>query len=174
MTQAASPTTAAPAQPALAAHVRAPVMSRRRVPAPVTSRLRAAVRVPRVPAPVTSRPSAAARVPRVRAADGQAAVELVAILPCAAALLAALWQLALVGHAMWAAATAARAAARAQAVGHDPRQAARDHLPASLERDLRLSSRGTGEVEVEVRIPTLPGVPSLGHTGATGHFTPQS
>ena len=56
---------------------------------------------------------------------GQAAVELVAVLPLVAALLAALWQLALIGDASWSAAGAARAAARAEAVGLDPRAAAR-------------------------------------------------
>jgi hypothetical protein len=110
----------------------------------------------------------------VHEARGQAAAELVALLPCIAALLAALWQLALVGHAAWAATTAARAAARAHAVGADPRRAARDHLPGSLECDLRVRAAAGGEVEVKVRIPSLPGMPSLGHTGATAHFTPQS
>jgi hypothetical protein len=110
----------------------------------------------------------------VRAAHGQAAVELVALLPCAVALLAGLWQLVLIGQAAWAASTAARAAARAHAVGHDARRAARDHLPTSLEPDLRVKTADGGEVEVQVRIPTIPGLPSLGHTGSTGHFAPQS
>jgi hypothetical protein len=100
-------------------------------------------------------------------------VELVAILPFLAALLAALWQLSLAGHAAWAAATAARAAARADAVGADPRRAALDHLPRSLERGLRVRAVTAGEVRVDVRIPTLPGLPSLGHTRATARFSPQ-
>jgi hypothetical protein len=100
-------------------------------------------------------------------------VELVAILPFAAALLAALWQLALAGHAAWAASTAARAAARADAVGTDPRRAARDHLPRSLEPGLRVQTQTAGEVRVEVRIPSLPGLPSLGHTRATARFAPE-
>jgi hypothetical protein len=79
-------------------------------------------------------------------------VELVALLPCAAALLAALWQ----------------------AVGDDARRAALDHLPSSLEPGLEVETAAGGEVEVEVRIPTLPGLPSLGHTGATARFAPQS
>jgi hypothetical protein len=109
-----------------------------------------------------------------RGKDGQAAVELVAVLPCAAALLAALWQLALVGHAAWAASAAARAAARAHAVGSDARRAALDHLPSSLEPELRVATAGGGEVTVAVRIPRLPGLPSLGHTRSTAHFPPQS
>jgi hypothetical protein len=111
---------------------------------------------------------------RWRGTEGQASAELVALVPCLVALLAALWQLVLVGQAAWAATTAARAAARAHAVGDDPRRAARDHLPGPLERDLRVTTPGGGDVEVKVRIPALPGLPSLGHTGATAHFTPQS
>jgi Flp pilus assembly protein TadG len=110
----------------------------------------------------------------VRAHDGQAAVELVALLPVIAALLAALWQAALAGHATWAASAAARAAARAHAIGADPRRAARDRLPGSLERDLRLKTTGAGEVELAVRVPRLPGMPALGHVSATARFEPQS
>ena len=107
-------------------------------------------------------------------ASGQASVELIALLPCALAVLAALWQLVLAGHAVWAASAAARAAARAHAVGADPRRAARDHLPASLEPGLRLDADTPGEVEVRIRIPRLPGLPSLGHTQATARFEPQT
>jgi|SRR5919197_6709154 hypothetical protein len=110
-----------------------------------------------------------------RASDaGQATVELVAVLPLVAAVLAALWQLALVGYAEWAANVAARAAARADAVGADPVGAARAHLGRSLERGLRVRSLPGGAVRVAIRIPTLPGLPSIGHARATGHFEPQS
>jgi hypothetical protein len=121
------------------------------------------------PTPATRRSSASG----VRADDGQAAVELVAVLPCVAALLLALWQAALAGHAAWAATAAARAAARAHAVGGDARRAARDHLPAAMERDLRVATASDGEVRVAVRVPTLPGIPSLGHARARAHFEPQ-
>ena len=118
----------------------------------------------------TSTPTTSAR-----AADaGQATVELVAVLPLVATLLAALWQLALVGYAEWAVNVAARAAARADAVGADPAGAARAHLGRSLERGLRVRSLSGGAVRVAIRIPTLPGVPSIGHARATGHFEPQS
>jgi hypothetical protein len=113
-------------------------------------------------------------VAHLAGSDGQAAVELVALLPCVAVLLAALWQAALVGHAAWAATAAARAAARAHAVGHDARRAALDHLPRSLEPGLEVQTAAGGEVKVEVRIPTLPGLPSLGHTRAKARFAPQS
>jgi hypothetical protein len=109
-----------------------------------------------------------------RAPDGQAAVELVALLPIIAALLAGLWQAALAGHAAWAANAAARAAARAHAVGADPRKAARDHLPGSLEPGLRLNTLRDGEVELSVRVPRLPGLPALGRASATARFAPQS
>jgi Flp pilus assembly protein TadG len=105
--------------------------------------------------------------------SGQATVELVALLPVLVAVLAALWQVVLAGHAVWAATTAARAAARAHAVGADPRDAARAHLPGSLERGLRVTTEPEGEVEIAVRIPSLPGLPSPGHAHADAHFEPQ-
>ncbi len=105
---------------------------------------------------------------------GQASVELVAVLPLVAAVFAALWQVTLVGYAEWAASAAARAAARADAVGSDPARAARAHLARSLEHGLSVRSVRAGTVRVAVRIPTVPGVPGLGHAHATGHFEPQS
>lgn len=105
---------------------------------------------------------------------GQASVELIAVLPLLALLLAALWQLALVGYAEWGVSAAARAAARAEAVGGDPVAAARSHLAGTLRRGVRVDPLAEGAVRVAVRIPTLPGVPGLGHARATGHFEPQS
>ena len=108
-----------------------------------------------------------------RRTEGQAAAELVALLPLVALLLAGAWQLVIVGHAAWAAGSAARAAARAAAVGGDPRTAARAQLPKGLERGLRVRDRGSGTVAVTLRIPPVLGLPPLGHTTATGHFRPQ-
>ncbi|HTE60092.1 MAG TPA: hypothetical protein VK631_07045 [Solirubrobacteraceae bacterium] len=108
-----------------------------------------------------------------RRTDGQAAAELVALLPLAALLLAGAWQLAVAGHAAWAADAAARAAARAAAVGGDARAAARAALPGRLGRDARVRERGEGTVEVSVRIPPVLGLPLLGHASATAHFRPQ-
>ena len=105
---------------------------------------------------------------------GQATVELVALLPALAAVVAALWQAVLAGQAVWAVTTAARAAARAHAVGADPGLAARSHLPASLEPGLRVRTRTGGEVRVSVRIPPLPGLPSPGRAHAGARFEPQS
>ena len=111
---------------------------------------------------------------RIADQRGQATVELVALLPVIAAVLAGLWQAVLAGQAVWAATTAARAAARAHAVGADARAAARAHLPASLERGLRVRTGSGGEVSLSVRIPALPGLPSPGRARAGAHLEPQS
>jgi hypothetical protein len=112
-------------------------------------------------------------MPPWRRTDGQAAVELIALLPLAALLLAGAWQLAVAGHAMWAADAAARAAARAAAVGADPRGAATRALPGSLAGGARVRDRGDGRIEVTVRIPPVLGLPRLGHASASAHFRPQ-
>jgi hypothetical protein len=113
-------------------------------------------------------------MPRSGDQHGQATVELVALLPVIAALLLAAWQAVLAGHSVWAVTSAARAAARAHAIGADPRGSARAHLPAALEPGLRVTTRSGGEVQVSVRIPPLPGLPSPGRAAATAHFEPQS
>jgi len=109
-----------------------------------------------------------------RRADGQAAAELVALLPILLGVLACAWQLVLLGHATLAAGTAAHAAARARALGLDAPAAARAHLPARLEHGLRVHARPDGGVQVAVRIPTLPGIPPLGRVEATARFDPQT
>jgi hypothetical protein len=110
---------------------------------------------------------------RLRADAGQAAVETVAVLPLLVVLAAGLWQAALAGHAHWSATGAARAAARAEAVGGDGERAARLRLPATLERRMRLTDREGGDVALRVAIPALPGLPSLGHVTAHAHFEEQ-
>lgn len=111
--------------------------------------------------------------PWLQSDRGQAAPELVALLPLAALLLAGAWQLAMAGHAVWAADAAARAAARAAAVGDDARAAASRSLPGALARGARVRDRGGGRVDVTVRIPPVLGLRVLGHTTATAHFRPQ-
>jgi hypothetical protein len=108
----------------------------------------------------------------MRGQPGQAAVELVAVLPLLAALLAGLWQAALAADAAWSAASAARAAARAVALGRPAAGAARAHLPARLEHGLHVSSSADGRVRVAVRIPSSFGL-HLGTTSSTARFTPQ-
>ena len=105
--------------------------------------------------------------------DGQATVELAALLPCLAAVLAVAWQLVLAGHATWAASAAARAAARAAAVGADPEAAARAHLPARLERGLGVHRQADGTVEIALRIPAVVPALRLGPVHAEARFAPQ-
>lgn len=104
---------------------------------------------------------------------GQAGVELAGVLPLAALLCALAWQLTLAGHAAWAVSSAARAAARAHAVGGDARAAARGALPRSLERRLRVRAVGEDGVRVTVRIPSVAAPVDLGDVVATARFEPQ-
>lgn len=86
---------------------------------------------------------------------GQASIELLGAVPLV--LLAGLvaWQLVLAGHTLWLSAHAARAAARAEAVGKDPSRAARSTLPDSLERGLKVTRRRGGGVTVKVAMPLV-------------------
>jgi hypothetical protein len=84
--------------------------------------------------------------------SGQASIELVAAVPAVLLAGVAAWQLALLGHAAWLSAHAARAAARADAVGRSPNRAARSVLPRSLERGLHVDRSGS-RVRVRVRVP---------------------
>jgi pilus assembly protein CpaE len=92
---------------------------------------------------------------RTESERGQAAVELLGVLP--AVLLAALaaWQIVLAGHTLWLAGNAARVAARAEAVGRDPLAAARTALPEHLRRGAIVRDRGGGRVDVRVRLPIV-------------------
>src|SRR3954471_5932056 len=85
---------------------------------------------------------------------GQASVELLGTVPAVLLVAALVWQLALAGQAVWLCANAARAAARAQAVGRSPRVAARSALPGSLARGMRVDDRG-GAVRVRLQVPLL-------------------
>ena len=103
-----------------------------------------------------------------RTADerGQAAAELVAVVPFLLALLLAVAQLAVAGFALWSAGDAARAGARAAHVGGNARAAALSALPSWLERGAQV--RTSGPVEVHVEAPALlPGVPSIPVSAAT-------
>jgi hypothetical protein len=86
---------------------------------------------------------------------GQASVELVAAVPLVLLVGALAWQLALAGHAAWMSAHAARVAARADAVGRDPRAAARSALPHGLRRGLEVRPLREGGVRVRVRVPVV-------------------
>jgi len=88
--------------------------------------------------------------------SGQAAVELVAVLPVLALVAAIALQLAIVGFGLWTSANASRAAARAEHVEGDPRQAARSAVPSPFRRGLSVR---TAPARVRLRVPVLvPGV----------------
>jgi hypothetical protein len=108
-----------------------------------------------------------------RCEDGQATVELVALLPLVGVLVALLWQALLAGEAIWLSGGAARAAARAQAVGTDPVRAARAVLPARLERALFVRSEGDGTVAVVLRIPAVLGAGSIAAVTTRARFVGQ-
>jgi hypothetical protein len=111
-------------------------------------------------------------VPDPRPSHGQAAVELVTLLPLVLVLLAGATQVVLAGHAWWAASAAARAAARAHAVGSPALPAAQRSLPASLDDRVEVERAGDG-VAVRLRIPAvLPGL-DLGALTARASFAPQ-
>ena len=105
-----------------------------------------------------------------RRTDGQASVELVAILPALAVCVLIAAQAAATGWALWTAGNAARAGARAEHVGGDGEAAARRALPGRLREDAAVTS-GDG-VRVKVAVPSLlPGV-SLGSIAAASRLEP--
>ena len=104
---------------------------------------------------------------------GQAAVELVALLPVVVLLAALLWQAAIAGQVVWLAGSAARAAARAHAVGTDTERAARGVLPEDLEDGMRVRARSDGAVEVTLPVRSIFGAKRLATVGAKARFEPQ-
>lgn len=84
---------------------------------------------------------------------GQASVELVALLPLLALILLALVQAGLAGYAAWSATTAARAGARAHAVGADVDRAVRRAAPIGG-ADARIS-RDEDVITVRVHVPSV-------------------
>ncbi len=120
------------------------------------------------------RPDPAALWRRRGGESGQAAVELIAVLPVAAALLALGWQAVLAGHAAWAATAAARAAARAAALAHAPAPVAARPAGLRASRPARASpTTAPARVTVSVRVPSvLPGV-RLGRVQAGSSFRRQ-
>jgi hypothetical protein len=110
----------------------------------------------------------------LRTERGQAAVELVALLPLIAAGLLACVQIVLVGHTAWSARAAARAAARAHAIGADELKAARAVLPSSLDRRVSLGGPASeGRVTVRITVPSLVPALRLGSVTAHAGFAPQ-
>jgi len=108
---------------------------------------------------------------------GQATVEFVALLPLVAVLAGLLWQAVVAGQAVWLAGSAARAAARASALGADARVAARGVLPQRLERGLVIVERPGGRdegVRVAIRIPSVVGDTRLGTITARARLRDQT
>ena len=113
-------------------------------------------------------------MPSLRRADGQAAAELVALLPLAALLLAGAWQLVVAGHAAWAADAAARAAARAAAVGADAaRGGARARCPAAAARRCACATAAPAPSRSRSASRPSSACPSSATRPRTAHFRPQ-
>lgn len=98
-----------------------------------------------------------ARVGRGSCERGQASVELVALLPLVGLLAALLWQALLAGETVWLSGGAARAAARAAALGADPSAAASAVLPARLVRGMQVRREADGAVALVLRVPAAVG-----------------
>lgn len=99
-------------------------------------------------------------VSSARREGGTASVELVAVVPLLLLAILVAAQIGIAGYALWSAAVAARAGARAALVGGDTAAVARRALPGSM-RDGADVSDGE-EVSVRVVIPRLlPAMPEL-------------
>ncbi|HET8956291.1 MAG TPA: hypothetical protein VFN18_11595 [Solirubrobacterales bacterium] len=92
--------------------------------------------------------------------EGTASVELVAAVPFLLLALLVAAQIALAGQALWSAGVAARAGARAAAVGGDASAAARSALPTSMREEAKVEDEDG--VSVRVAVPRLiPALPEL-------------
>jgi hypothetical protein len=110
---------------------------------------------------------------RARGQEGQATVELVALLPVIVLVAAVLWQGAVAGQAVWVAGSAARAAARAQALGADVAAAARGAVPGRLRGDVSVRTTGDGGVSVVLGVPSVLGRRRVGTVTASARFAAQ-
>lgn len=104
--------------------------------------------------------------------SGQATVELVALLPLLAALALMAWQAVVAGQVVWLSGGAARAAARASAIGADADRAARSVLPRGL-RDGASAKDEAGRVTVRVEVPSVVGGVRLATISTRARFAPQ-
>lgn len=102
--------------------------------------------------------------------EGTASVELVAAVPFLLLALLVAAQIALAGQALWSAGVAARAGARAAAVGGDASAAARSALPTSMRDGAKVDA--DDGVAVRVQVPRLiPALPEL-RVGAESDLEP--
>jgi hypothetical protein len=104
--------------------------------------------------------------------SGQATVELVAVLPVLGLIVMLAWQALVAGQTWWLAGTAAREAARAQALGSDPAAAARRVLP----RDAQVATATSRDGSIRIRLDVPAVVPGLrfGSVSARARMEPQS
>jgi hypothetical protein len=77
------------------------------------------------------------------------------------------------GQAIWLSGAAARAAARAEALGSDARAAARAALPRALGSHVAVRTRADGSVSVALGVPALVGGARLATVHARARFAPQ-
>lgn len=95
-----------------------------------------------------------------RREGGTASVELIAVIPFLLLAVLAAAQVGLVGQALWSAAVAARAGARAAAVGGDAETAARRALPGPVRSGMEVEEGDA--VSVRLVVPRLlPGMPRV-------------
>jgi hypothetical protein len=104
-----------------------------------------------------------------RGEDGQATVELVAVLPVLGLVLVLAWQAVVAGQTWWLAGVAAREAARASALGGDAAGAARRVLPGA-----RLSRDGPDGVRVRATVPPVFAGLRFGSVTVRARMEPQS
>lgn len=100
---------------------------------------------------------------------GQATVELVAVLPLVALLGLLAWQAVVAGHVAWRSGSAARAAARASAIGADAEAAARRVLPGA-----RVREDGDGAITLTVAVPAVVAGIELAEIETRARFAPQA
>jgi len=86
---------------------------------------------------------------------GQIAVETAVLVPVVLLICLLVWQVGLTGLAFVWNGQAANAAARAQSIGQDPAEAARDSVPDSLRDQVSVSVTDDGSVRVATRVPVL-------------------
>jgi hypothetical protein len=104
--------------------------------------------------------------------DGQATVELVAVLPVLGLVLVLAWQAVVAGQTWWLAGAAAREAARASALGDDPAVAARRVLPQGARVDAKPAPDGSVRIKLAIP-PVVPGL-RIGSVTTRARMEPQS
>jgi pilus assembly protein CpaE len=109
----------------------------------------------------------------MRSTRGQAAVELVGILPLLVLVGLLCWQAVIAGQAVWLSGAAARAAARASALDQDAQAAARRVLPGALADGVSVEDAGAGDVRVRVEIPAVVGGIDLASVSERARFAAQ-